>query len=377
MQFLLPDAERWRRVLATGALLAVLTLLAVWPQPVLERAAGALVAPLTSLLARGAGPLADAVHGVHAPAPDGTAAGSGLAAWERRHGRPPEAAGVAWLEVPVQEHRRAEGRLLLAAGREYGLAPEQAVAFGGTWIGRVEKAGDGAAVVKLWTAADARTGVWLRSAAGESLRAVTLGVKSGATPLVAWLDAAAEPSAGMEVLWRPRAGDPPSLDGVLALGTLEPSPQPLRSDPVWQVQGALPPGAEGRVYVAAQAVGPMLVAEPPLWSAPATLLLGVDAVLGPASVAVRRSGRDPAAVVLADERVLGRVGACRGALLWVVRRRPEAWGAEALDLDDPPGRYTRGDGRVPRGLLLDGVPQPGCGAPLQAVARRAGSLLQP
>ena len=367
MHFFLPDAERWRRVLASGAVLAALTLLAWWRPPLAERAAARPKTRVSGATTRAAAPLLDVLVTPPAPVPLPALAEQGLAAWERAQGQPPEFPGVAWLEVPVLEHQRSVGRLRLAAGREHGLAVDQPVAFGDSWVGRVVEVGDGVAVVLQWNAPAARTGVWLRSEAAD-LRAVLLGVGRGGPPVVAWIDAGVEPHAGMEVRWRPRAGDPEGPGGALRLGRLEELEHRLPTDPAWCVPGALPSGAEGRVFVAAQAIGHELVAPPPLRRAAASGWLAADAVFGTRSVCVRQSEGLAATVVLQEGRVLGAVGARRGPFSWVARRTPAAWGEEALRLEDGAAVFTRGGGGIPRGLPLTPPPLPRSAAALLAVA---------
>lgn len=377
MHFLLPDAERSRRVLACGAALVGSALLALWPLPAAERAAGALLMPVAAVVTPAAGWIADRVGA--GPLEAAAAAASGaeelaaapaLASWERAAGRPPALRGVAWLEVPVAEVRLAEGWLLLSAGREHGLAEGQPVVFGDQWLGRILAAPQGRAVAELWSAPGARTGVWL---AGErqELRAVLLGVRFAAPAVAAWVEAAGEPSPGMEVRWRPSEADPASLRAAGApfrVGRLEPGPRRAGAA-VWTVAGELPLGAEGRVFVGAEAVGPSLVAPPALVRAAARVILPVDGVLGAGWMASGPAEISAPAAVSCGGRVVGEVVGTRGGFQWVRRREPAAWGARALELSGG-ALYTRGLDGLPRGLRIGSTETLRRGSALEVVAAR-------
>ncbi len=366
MFFLLPDAERFRRLALTGLLLLVLTVLALVPWDLpdrwLGRGTSALAAPLAGL----AGLAVDAVAGRPEAVPL-LVPPLELEVLERQLGTPEPVAGLRWLETPVLEADLAAGELHLAGGRRHGLAPGSPVVFGRLWLGRVAEAGEVSCRALLWTAADARTGVLLEDAEGR-LAAVCVGRGRDAPPLVRWVETAGEPRPGMTVRWRRREADPPELASLdLELGVLRQEGDPRRRQERWVVEARLPLGAEGRVWVGAGALGPEPPPRLPLRRRTAEPLLRADAVLGPRLALVRSPGAGGALATPAG--VAGPVVAGRGELHWIRHRAPLEWGEEALAVDPASGvlepvsaldaqarmrafLYTRGTAGVPRGLPL-------------------------
>ncbi|KAA3607112.1 MAG: hypothetical protein DWQ01_15515 [Planctomycetota bacterium] len=373
----IPGVAYLSRVFVSGAGLFFLGFQACWPSPWLESLAGRFVEPVASVLAPLSGRLS---AWAQAPEPEPTeatsaaASDSALLLLERELGRPPDLPGLQWLEVPVQETQLQRGQLRLAAGRDFALAVDQPVVFGGHWLGRLLRVEEHQAVVELWTAADARTGAWLQTP-GKGFRAVTTGMGRAGAPLVRWIQPEAVPEKGWTAFWRPRQGDPlPLTDLDLRLGTLDQRGDPRRGQADWVVQAEWPAGAEGRVFVAAGAIGEETVAEPRLWRTAAKPVLTLDPVLGRRWRVVRGAAAGPAAVLLGDGRVLGRVRARRGTLAWVRLAEPQAWRDRAVAVDSDQKEilswrearaawspssglplYTRGGAGVPRGLAL-GMP---------------------
>jgi hypothetical protein len=366
--FLLPIAERHRRSLLLGLLLAAL-LLQSWMQwGPLQALGRTLVAPVAAVIMPLAGQVVDRVDPRRAPTTPGLASTTEFVQLEREQGRPAELPGVAWLEIPVFEYRRSEHRLVLAAGSNYGLAVGMPVVFGSTWLGRLSQVHRFSAVVQLCSAAGVPTGAYLPVAAtlgqedanAGALRAVVEGRGREGVPLLRWMESQAEPKEGGDVLWRATMDDLPGLGGLgLELGTAEFTGDVQRGAGYWQVIFEMPAGAEGRVFVPAGAIAKSTVAEPQIDHSPAQLALRVDGVFGAELCGLRTLKAEQPSVVLDGNRVLGKVVAHRGNLLWCSLQPPKAWSEESLRLSDlgmvdpdPVQLFTRGDATVPRGLPL-------------------------
>ena len=336
--FLLPIAERHRRSLLLGLLLACL-LVQAWvqwsPLQVLGRA---LVAPVAAITMPLAGQVVDRVDPRRAPETPELASTTEFVQLEREQGRPADLPGVAWLEIPVYEYRRSEHKLILAAGANYGLAVDMPVVFADTWLGRLVEVGAYSAEVQLCTAAGVPTGAYLPVAAEEGegpLRAVVEGRGREGAPLLRWVETRAEPKAGGEVRWRATLDDLPGLGRLgLRLGSAELSGDVERGAGYWQVIFELPAGAEGRVFVPAGAVAESTIAEPQIDHSPAQLALRVDGVFGSQLCGLRTLQVEQPALVLNGNTVLGKVVAHRGSLLWCSLQPPETWADEALRLSD-------------------------------------------
>lgn len=388
--FLLPSAERYRRALAFLAVCLALSALAVWRPPVLDRLAAAALRPLASVTLPVAGWAADVFHGVPVEATETPPLPDGLAALERELGAPPSAAGVAWLEVPVVEVHRSAGRAVLGAGKEHGIAVGQPVAFGDQWLGRIAAAGEGWSELEYWTAANAKTGVWLDSGSGPPGRAFCFGRGRDKAPVLLYKDRNSTPEPGMRLEWRAPARDfAPDFRLPLTVGTLVSKGEQERANLVWEVHGEFPRGAEGRVFVGAGAVFRERVAEPPVRRSRANWALRADAVFG-TRLAAAESYEPLDGVLLQSGRVFGPVVARRGRLAWAYRSAPEEWAEEALAvrfesqameaadrLEDEALKgaplFTRGDARIPRGLWLGhggDRPLPAARGVLEVVSRQ-------
>jgi len=385
--FLLPIAERHRRSLLLGLLLAAL-LLQSWMQwGPLQAIGRAMVAPVAAVIMPLAGQIVDRVDPRRAPTSSNLASTTEFVQLEREQGRPADLPGVAWLEIPVFEYRRSEHRLVLAAGSNYGLAVDMPVVFGDRWLGRLSEVEPFSAVVQLCSAAGVPTGAYLPIAAtrGQAdasaavLRAVVEGRGREGVPLLRWMESQAEPKEGGQVLWRATMDDLPGLGSLgLELGTAEFTGDVQRGAGYWQVIFQMPAGAEGRVFVPAGAIAESTIAEPQIDHSPAQLALRVDGVFGAQLCGLRTLQVEQPSVVLNGNRVLGKVVAHRGSLLWCSLQPPNAWSQEALRLSDlgmvdpdPVQLFTRGDATVPRGLPIGAAdtPAPVPGAQFWALTR--------
>ncbi|MBC8330028.1 MAG: hypothetical protein H8E31_14915 [Planctomycetes bacterium] len=367
---LLPAAERNRRALAVGVVLALLGLQALWPEPWLERAAGRLAAPAARVLAPLSAWLSEPVEALVQPPPSPVAS---LASVEEGLGRPPRVPGTVWWPVPVLERRSSTWTL--GAGRALGLFQGQPVVFGTTWLGRLESVSERNAVLRLWTSPDAPTGAWIGRVEG-GVPAICLGRRQGGEPLVRQVHPAAEPADGDPVYWRRREGDPPWFErGQFRLGFLRRRGDEGRREGYWAVETALPVAAEGRVYIGLGAIPPDPPAERLPERAAARPALGADGVYGSRLVAIRAAAAvlpEPTALV-GGGRVIGPVVTARGSLLWAAPLAPESWPGLAVALEETPFGlstepgillrpgapiFSRGDGRFPRGLWLGRIGEP-------------------
>jgi hypothetical protein len=146
----------------------------------------------------------------------------------------------------------------------------------------------------------------------------------------------------------------------------------------WEVDFSLPAGAEGRVFIPAGAISGSTVAEPKIESSPAQLALRVDGVFGSGLCGLRCLETAQPSVVLSDQRVLGKVIAQRGNLLWCHLKPVPSWEDQALRLSDIGAidslkvqLFTRGTATIPRGLPLgwEHAPAPVPGKVFQALSR--------
>ena len=361
--FLLPLAERHRRSLLLGLLLGALILQSWLPWQPLQTFGKACLAPVAAITMPLAGRVVDRVD-PRRPADEIGGATSEFIEVERQQGQPQAVAGVAWLEIPVFEHRRLEHKLILAAGANYGLAVDMPVIFGRIWLGRLVEVKQYSAVVQLETSAAVPTSVLLQSADGSApLRAVVEGRGNEGAPLLRWIENRADPKDAAPVLWRASAEDLPGLAQLgLRLGLAAFAGDVQRGAGFWQVDFVLPAGAGGRVFVPAGAVAESTVAEPQIDFSTAQLALRVDGVFGAQLCGLRTLHDGIPSVVLNEQTVLGKVVAQRGNLLWCSLQPPRAWQNEALRLSDlgvvdpdPVQLYSRGDSTLPRGLPLGSV----------------------
>ncbi len=369
--FLPSVAERHRRAVLLSIGVTVLTLQAILQLAPLEAVARAATAPLAQLTMPLAGWVVDRVVPAQDPPEQAPLSADALIQAERAAGLPAAVPGVAWLEVPVGLSQPEVGRLLLAAGTDFGLASGMPVVYGGQWLGRIGRTGSETAEVELLSGAARRTPAVLDGDRGMPLRAVLEGRGGNEQPIVRWLEAKGEPRPAGQAYFRRGATDPPAYAALdLQLGSLVRVGDPDRGSAAWEVEFVLPAGGEGRVFVAAGAVSDSVVAEPPIQSAAASLALRADGVFGARLCGLRAAGELSASIAMVDGRVLGRVVARRGELLWCSRRAPADWPASSwvgLDEDtatreDAALRFTRGDQGVPRGLFLgsrlDPAPSP-------------------
>lgn len=368
--FLLPGAERYRRVLLTVGAVAVVATQAILQVPMVDALTYRVVGPAQAAVARTAGSLAELVLGSPAvpegPEPPATSA---LITVERERGMPAPIPGMAWLEVPVRSLELERGRLVVAAGEDFHLAENQIVAFGDAFLGRVGAIRPFEADVELWTSADMRTGLSVHPADGLPVQAVCFGRGSGGPAVVSWSEDETRFAVGQDLRWRPRPLDPPNLaEARLQLGQLQQVGNPARGDATWVVEQAIPVAAEGRVFVAAGAVGTRLVAEPGQSRAEATPILLPDAVLGEDWYAFSSTSDFAPTVVMDHGRVQAKVGNWRGGWGWAKRRTPADWGEGAVALKLESGEvlgaeawraheqalplFTRGGAGIPRGLWL-------------------------
>lgn len=383
----LSSAERTRRTAALGALFAGLVVQSLFGGSSFVDSVGeVLVAPVAAVVTPFAGGLAS--RGLPLEVAESTVDPLRLVEAERRQGRPLGAVGSAWLEVPVLMEDRVTGRLELAAGSAHGLAEGQGVVFGSWWLGRIGRVGENSAEVQLWWAPGARTGVSLNGGPESTLRSICVGRGPERSAMVGWLEPGPDPRVGIRVEWRRGPDDPPSLGTRdFLLGYLSQEGNVLRGEASWVVPGGLIAGAAGRVFVAAGAVGENLVATPPVSASAAEAVLVGDGVFGSSFAAISVEEGFPAAVVLGEGRVAGRVVSRRGPLCWVNRLAPDHWLSESVGLDTVGNLlspevaemaeesdfdlFTRGGGVTPRGLHLGRkgqAPSP-LGGTLSAVAR--------
>lgn len=380
--FLLPGAERYRRVLLTGAAIGLLGVQAVLQQPQVERTVNRVLAPVQKPLAGLAGTLGGFLIGGSSVGDEAETAptASALVAMERRLGLPEAILGMAWLEVPVWSLDLERGRLVIAAGADFHLAEGQVVAFGDAFLGRLGEVREHAADVELWTAAGLRTGLSVISDVRLPIRAVCFGRGSGGTAVVEWSEDETGHADGRLLMWRPRPLDPPVLEqSGLRLGVLRQEGDPSRGEATWVVEHAIPAGAQGRVFIAAGAVGTTLIAEPAQRKQSATRLLRTDAILGSDWYALAADTDFVPAVSTEQGKVSGEVRVWRGQWGWARRLAPADWrdravalqmeenavlGAEAwMAFEQPLPLFTRGGTDLPRGLWIgyqdEAAPQPG------------------
>lgn len=354
---LLPGAERERRALLLGAALVCGALCSWWPAAPVEAAADRAVGPLAAPLANAAAWLAAQVVGAPAPPPAATAPEPGwLERGERAAALPRPLPGFAWIEVPVQGIA-GQGTLLgLAAGARAGLADGMFAACGRQYLGRLTAVGPDEAMMKHFRAVDERTGVLVAGADGAAARGIAIG--RGRQPPLLLLEGGVGPEPGDEVFFRGRPGEPPAYaEAHLRLGACARAGDPTRGEQVWVVAGELPALAEGRVFVAAGALPAEPLSPPALYAVEARASLRADAVLGARLRAFDSSPLPlPAAVAELGGRVFGPVLRQRGALSWARADAVEDWirreAAWLPEVETPPGWFTRGRGRVPRGLWL-------------------------
>lgn len=364
---ILPAAARSRRLLLGGLLLTVSAAQAWSPRPEVQR----LLDPVEALLepvTRAAGWLQEALLGPQPPAATTAPPGLDLEQVERRLGRPAPVPGMAWLEAPVLEVEPEKDRIVILAAEGLALAPGMPVAFGATYLGRLESLDGRRGIVRTWSAANERTGVAWEDFEGRPVRGVALGRGAGGPAVVQWREEEVDLREDAMVWWRPHPGESPELlQAGLRLGRLRPSGRMERGDLLWTLDAVAEAGAEGRVYLAAGAVAERLAGEAPVRQDAASLLLPGDAVFGPGWARFAVAGGSGLKVVSgADGLVLGRVHREAGGMAWVQREVLEDWGDAAILLQedallareeaaeaDAVGQWiTRGLAGVPRGLWL-------------------------
>jgi len=369
--FLLPGAERYRRVLLTGAAVGLLAVQAMFPLPQIEHVVSVVLAPVQKPIAALAGELDDLLTGTSVDSTGVALAPtrSALVAMERRLGLPAAIPGMAWLEVPVWSLDLERGRLVIAAGTDFHLAKGQVVAFGESFLGRLGEVREHAADVELWSAAGLRTGLAVLSETGLPIRAVCFGRGGGGAAVVEWSEDETDYQDGQALMWRPRPLDPPNLEQAgLHLGALSLEGDPNRGEALWVVDHAIPAGAQGRVFIAAGAVGSELIADPAERRHGASRLLRTDALLGSGWYALSSSADFTPTVVTDQAKVSGELRVWRSGWGWARRLAPAAWdeGAVALNPDagellgakaweesaNPLPLFTRGGAHIPRGLWL-------------------------
>lgn len=369
--FLLPGAERYRRVLLTGAVVVLLGLQATFRIQPVESLVNRLLGPLQRPITQTAGLLHASLLGVPTtPSSDQVPpTTSALVATERHLGTPAPIPGMAWLEVPVRSLDPERGSLVLAAGQDFFLARGQVVAFGSAFLGRIAEVREFEADVELWSSADTRTGLTVAAEGFPQVSAVCFGRGRGGPAVVAWSQDENQFAENAALAWRPRPLDPPGLGAAgLAMGRLQQVGEVERGSALWVVEHRIPAAAEGRVFVAAGAVGTRLIAEPAQRRAPAERLLPADALLGESWYAFASRGGFPPTVVTDHGLVCGEVRAWHGSWGWARRRPPRLWDAQAVALDPERGEvlaaegwqesetslplFTRGGVGLPRGLWL-------------------------
>lgn len=368
--FLLPGAERYRRVVICGGIVFVLMVQAVVSWQPLEDACNHFFGPLLRPLTQVSAITAEFVLPTAEPMDSSQALeGSVLVAMERQLGLPQPLPGMKWLEVPVLAVEALVGRITVAAGADFHLAEGQIVAYGSQYIGRVSAVQPFQATVELVTAPNVRTGVLLTDSHGLQTKGVSLGRGRAGAAVLPWLQNSDRLSAGQVLTWRPRPLDPPNLAAAqLQLGFSRREGDLERGNAVWTVDGTLPAAAEGRLYIAASAVGERLVAEPVQVRTAATRLLLDDAVLGNGWCAVSSLTEQAPAVFLDRGQVGGWCSSWRGNWGWFRRVPASAWQQNAVGLETSSGQvlsldqwqeavmalplFTRGGNGVPRGLWL-------------------------
>lgn len=364
---LLPGAERERRALLLGAALAAGAGLSWWPLASVDDWIARHSEPVSGWLATGAGILAEWVLPEPAAAPP-SAPPLRLEDLEGEAAAPPRVTGLAWLEVPVLRSQPGGSDLLLAAGRRHGLAEGMPVVWGHFFLGRISRLSETEALVLRPAAADERTGVRLQQENGEGLEAIAIGRGARLDPVLNWLEAGPEPTAGVPVHFRGRRSDPPALAAAgFLLGRLARRGEASRGDQAWVIEQARPEGAEGRVFVAAGALLPEPIAMPSPAKAPSRGVLACDAVLGNRLSAWQGTEDFAPRVLLRAERVMGPIVTSRGGLVWVREDRPEDWNGRAVVVQEASRRltraedlprgaaglwFTRGGDGIPRGLWL-------------------------
>lgn len=368
--FLLPGAERYRRVMICGGIVLVLMVQAVVPWQPLEDTCNHFFGPLLRPLTEASAVTAEFIRPTAEPADSNQAlAGSVLVAMERRLGLPQALPGMKWLEVPVLAVEPQVGRITVAAGADFHLAEGQLVAYGSQYIGRVSAVKPFQATVELVTAPNVRTGVLLTDSDGLQTKGVSLGRGRAGAAVLPWLQSTDRLHEGQVLTWRPRPLDPPNLSAAqLHLGMTSREGDVQRGNAVWTIDGKLPAAAEGRLYIAASAVGERLVAEPVQVRTAAKRLLLDDAVLGAGWCAVASSTEQPPAVFVDRGQVGGWCSSWRGNWGWFRRVSAWQWQQDAVALETTSGQvldvaqwqsadsalplFTRGGGGVPRGLWL-------------------------
>jgi len=368
--FLLPGAERYRRVMVCASIVVVMLLQAVVPWSPLEEACNHFFGPLLRPLTRVSAKVVEFVAPIAAPVNASQALErSVLVEMERRLGKPQPLLGMEWLEVPVLAVEAEVGRITLAAGADFHLGVGQIVAYGNQFLGRVSSVELHQATVDLVTAPNVRTGVLLTAADGSTTRGISLGRGRAGPAVLPWLQSSDQITAGLVLTWRPRPLDPPNLGAAhLFLGVTAQVGAVQRGNATWVIEGPLPAGAEGRLYIAASAVGERLVAEPLQVRTVAKRLLLDDAVLGAGWIAVAAPAEVVPTVWMDGGQVGGWCSSWRGNWGWFRRVAPAQWQQRAVALETSTGAvlelakwqnvtpalplFTRGGQGVPRGLWL-------------------------
>jgi hypothetical protein len=386
--FLLPGAERYRRVLLTVVVVILLGLQAAFRFQPVESLTNRVLGPLQGPITKSAGLVYASLLGAP-PAPSSDHAPpttSALVSTERHLGTPVPIPGMAWLEVPVRAMDPQRGSLVLAAGQDFFLARGQVVAFGNSFLGRIAEVREFESDVELWSSADTRTGLSVTADGLEAVAAVCFGRGRGGAAVVGWSQDENQFQEGVALAWRPRPLDPPGLAAAgLAIGKLQHVGEEERGSALWVVDHSIPAAAEGRVFVAAGAVGTQLIAEPGQRRASASRLLSADALLGESWYAFSSSGGFAPTVLTDRGLVCGEVGAWHGSWGWAERRPPRRWEDRAVALDLEAGiilaaedwqdsesvlpLFTRGGVGLPRGLWLGyrDFPAPYPGVELEAL----------
>ncbi len=368
--FLLPGAERYRRVVLCGGIVVALIVQAVLQWQPLEDACNSVFGPILRPVTQASAKAVELVMPTTEPI-DGSQPleSSVLVEMERRLGRPQPLPGMKWLEVPVVSVEADVGRITLAAGADFHLVVGQIVAYGERFIGRISQVEGHRSTVELVTAPNVRTGVLLISKDEAASKGVSLGRGRAGPAVLPWLEDADLVVAGQDIAWRPRPLDPPNLsEAELHLGVCRREGDEQRGNAVWVLDAPLPAGAEGRLFVAASAVGERLVAEPLQVSTPGERLLIDDAVLGSGWCAVAASSPITPTVFVDRGQAGGWCSSWRGNWGWFRRMPAASWGSKAVALETTSGAvldiqrwqtsddalplFTRGGNGVPRGLWL-------------------------